>query len=209
MPKVDENYLEERRKYIVDCALAVLNDKPLEQVTMRDVIRKTGFSQGTIYNYYKNIDELLAALLGQYMRKMKKILEENMQKEQEFRNCYDQICRDMIKLYEEEPQLFKAMLGEIAFHDHKQQEQDMLYDVFQAGEDLNAVIISLLERGRKEGLVRADLNLYVAVFHLWSGIAQTILFSYSKQNYLKNCFHMTREEYMDQEFELLIRAILH
>lgn len=209
MPKVDEAYLEERRKYIIDCALEVLAEKPLEQITMRDVIRKTGFSQGTIYNYYKNMDELLTVLLCQYMYRMKQILEEDIQKEQDFFSCYHRVCQDMAKLYEDEPQLFKAILGEISFHDNKQQEHDALYDVYRVGEELNEVIIFLLERGRKEKIVREGLNFHVVVFHLWSGIAQTILFSYNKQTYLQSCFHMTREEYMEQEFELLIHSIVN
>ncbi|MGL9730069.1 TetR/AcrR family transcriptional regulator [Enterococcus sp. DIV0756] len=64
MPKVSDDYIAERKAYILKCASEVLIEKPLFQVTMRDIIKKTGFSQGAIYRYYANIDEIFIALIN-------------------------------------------------------------------------------------------------------------------------------------------------
>lgn len=64
MPKVSDEYIAERKAYILKCASEVLMEKPLFQVTMRDIIKKTGFSQGAIYRYYANIDEIFIALIN-------------------------------------------------------------------------------------------------------------------------------------------------
>ena len=50
MPKVTEEYLKEKRKYILECTGEILKEKPLYTVTMRDIIKKAGFSQGIIYH---------------------------------------------------------------------------------------------------------------------------------------------------------------
>ena len=60
MPKVTEKYMEEKRRMIVDCAYQVCLRKPVEMVTISDVITETGMSQGAIYRYYNGLDEILA-----------------------------------------------------------------------------------------------------------------------------------------------------
>lgn len=64
MPKVTDEYLMNKRNYIVACANDILNEKPINQVTMRDIIKKAGFSQGAIYRYYNNIDEIFIDLIN-------------------------------------------------------------------------------------------------------------------------------------------------
>ena len=65
MPKVTENYLESKRKMIVDCAYRVCLRKPVEMVTISDVIAETGMSQGAIYRYYNGLDEILTDMAAQ------------------------------------------------------------------------------------------------------------------------------------------------
>ena len=60
MPKVTEEYLEGKRRMIVDACYKVCLRKPVEMVTISDVIAETGMSQGAIYRYYNGLDEILA-----------------------------------------------------------------------------------------------------------------------------------------------------
>ena len=62
MPKVTEEYLESKRSMIVDCAYKVCLRKPVEMVTISDVIAETGLSQGGIYRFYKDLDEILSEI---------------------------------------------------------------------------------------------------------------------------------------------------
>ncbi len=62
MPKVTEEYMESKRRMILDCAYRVCLRKPVEMVTISDVIAETGMSQGAIYRYYNGLDEILAGI---------------------------------------------------------------------------------------------------------------------------------------------------
>ena len=64
MPKVSEEYIENKKKYIVDCTYKVCLRKPVEMVTMTDLIEATGLSQGGIYRFYKNLDEILCDMIA-------------------------------------------------------------------------------------------------------------------------------------------------
>ena len=74
MPKVTEEYMESKRSMIVDCAYRVCLRKPVEMVTISDVISETGMSQGAIYRYYNGLDEILSDMVTK-MRSSYNIIE--------------------------------------------------------------------------------------------------------------------------------------
>lgn len=63
MPKVSEEYFENKKRMIADAAYKVCLRKPVLMVNMQDVIEETGLSQGGIYRFYKNLDEILSAMI--------------------------------------------------------------------------------------------------------------------------------------------------
>jgi AcrR family transcriptional regulator len=65
MPKVSKEYTINKCNLIIKCANEAFKEKPLYQITMRDIIAKTGFSQGTIYRYYANVDEIFLDAVNQ------------------------------------------------------------------------------------------------------------------------------------------------
>lgn len=64
MPKVSEEYFDQKKRMITDAAYRVCLRKPVEMVTMMDVIEETGLSQGGIYRFYKNLDEILSDMIA-------------------------------------------------------------------------------------------------------------------------------------------------
>lgn len=81
MPKVKNEYLENKRNQILDAAFAVCKRKPAYDITMTDIVLETGMSQGGVYKYFNNIDLVLAALIdksnlqGNYIEQIDKIME--------------------------------------------------------------------------------------------------------------------------------------
>lgn len=63
MPKVTEEYLKNKKKQITDAAYSLCIEKTVSTVTMQDIINKTGFSQGGIYRFYHDIDEIFRDML--------------------------------------------------------------------------------------------------------------------------------------------------
>lgn len=64
MPKVTDEYLTDKRNFILECTNEILKEKPLYLISMRDIIKRAGFSQGAIYRYYTNIDEIYIDLIN-------------------------------------------------------------------------------------------------------------------------------------------------
>lgn len=64
MPKVSQDYVNRKRNVILEAALSVCKDKPLYEITMRDIIRASGVSQGGIYRYYSDLDEIFVEIIN-------------------------------------------------------------------------------------------------------------------------------------------------
>ena len=63
MPKVTQEYIDNKKRAIVEAAMRVCKRKPVEMITMTDVIEETGLSQGGIYRFYKDLDEILRDMI--------------------------------------------------------------------------------------------------------------------------------------------------
>lgn len=63
MPKVTEEYIQNKKKMIIDAAYSLCIEKTVSTVTMQDIINRTGLSQGGIYRFYKDIDEIFRDML--------------------------------------------------------------------------------------------------------------------------------------------------
>lgn len=63
MPKVTEEYIQNKKQQIIDAAHQLCLQKTVSTVTMQDIIDATGFSQGGIYRFYKDIDEIFQDML--------------------------------------------------------------------------------------------------------------------------------------------------
>lgn len=66
MPKVTDEYTTDKRNFILECTCEILKEKPLYLVTMRDIIKKAGFSHGIIYHYYSNLDEIYVDFINKH-----------------------------------------------------------------------------------------------------------------------------------------------
>jgi len=83
MPKVSPDYVIKKKNVIIEAALTVCKVKPLYEITMRDIIKASGVSQGGIYRYFSDLDEILIEIINQantnanYKRDINTIIEQS------------------------------------------------------------------------------------------------------------------------------------
>lgn len=63
MPKVTEEYIQNKKRMIVEAAYTLCLRKTVSTVTMQDIINETGLSQGGIYRFYKDVDAIFTDML--------------------------------------------------------------------------------------------------------------------------------------------------
>ena len=128
MPKVKEEYFEEKRNQILEAAFRVCMRKPAYDLTMSDIVAETGLSQGGVYKYYGNIDLVLAALIdrantqGDYFSQIDSVMASEEAPEAILKKLFEiseQYFSDMLISYNKI--LFE--LGTLFAHDPKKGEQ--------------------------------------------------------------------------------------
>lgn len=65
MPKVKPDHAERKKAEIIEAAKRVCSKKPVYEVAMRDIVIESGMSQGGVYKYFANIDEVFIEILNQ------------------------------------------------------------------------------------------------------------------------------------------------
>lgn len=104
MPKVSEEYILNKKRSIVDATYRVCLRKPVEMVTMTDVIAETGLSQGGIYRFYKDLDEILCdmiAVMRQDYNIIDKLDEATADGDASFEEITRKVCRILAEVMEE------------------------------------------------------------------------------------------------------------
>lgn len=61
--KVKRMIAEQRRKQILDCATQLFGNMGYHQTQISDILQAANVSRGTIYQYFKNKDDIFAAIL--------------------------------------------------------------------------------------------------------------------------------------------------
>lgn len=62
MPRVNDAYLEARRREILDAAMTCFSRDGFHRTTMQDIVRETGISAGALYRYFPGKAEIVAAI---------------------------------------------------------------------------------------------------------------------------------------------------
>jgi len=71
-----EREREFRREYIIEATEKLLNEKTFEAITMDDIATASGFAKATIYQYFKNKEELLIGVFSRILKLECRLIEE-------------------------------------------------------------------------------------------------------------------------------------
>ncbi|WNB91909.1 TetR/AcrR family transcriptional regulator [Bacillus sp. NEB1478] len=63
MPKVSEQYKEEKRSQIIESALKCFGEKGYQATIIDDIVKDSNISKGAIYNYFASKEEIYLQLL--------------------------------------------------------------------------------------------------------------------------------------------------
>lgn len=166
MPKVVPEYKEEARKKIIDAGLEVMSRKGYYNTTMDDIAAHLGVSKGALYLYFKNKDELVAAIVENFHIKNRDSARETFPTQTPLKAWYDFF--DRIVTFDPE---YSAFIFEIAAMAVR---NDVIRESYS--DDLKQSL-EMASNGiacqQRSGLVRSDIDprtLAVAIIAIFSGL---------------------------------------
>jgi AcrR family transcriptional regulator len=102
-----------RREQILEAATRVFAEKGFRRATTREVAREAGVSEGTIYNYFEDKDDLLMAILHRLNETERRVEDFEEGAASDFRGFLEEYLRRRMSLVWENREVFRVVLSEM------------------------------------------------------------------------------------------------
>ncbi len=150
---------QQKRKDIMNAAFTLFNKEGIKKVKISDIARFAGVSQVTIYNHFTSKEELVRAVMKEYMHQQFQIFKESVEEERTFPELVELIVFEKHKAVQSlDPSLLQEMLT-------TDEELKEYVDHFYRTQTL-PLFVQLLERARERGEINASLSMEAIMFYL-------------------------------------------
>jgi len=102
-----------RREQIVEAATRVFAEKGFRRATIKEVARESGVSEGTIYNYFEDKDDILMAILHRLNETERRVEDIEEGTASDFRGFLEEYLRRRMSLMWENREVFRVVLSEM------------------------------------------------------------------------------------------------
>jgi len=189
--KNKEIQMQRMWQYFVDATVEIIDQKGIENVTIREIANRAGYNSATLYNYFQEVSHLIFFAALKYLNKFIETLPIYMEKGENHKERYLLSWECFCKYSFEEPDIYYAIF--LADLGEKPDELlDYYYSVYQSGlfgevtEDIRILITEYnfsirsrraLDKSVQEGnLSREEANtINERTLLVWQGMLITIL----------------------------------
>jgi len=202
-----ERLLEFNRNNILDSAKQLFLEKGINQTTMDEIAKKADYSKSTIYVYFKSKDEIYNYITLEYMELLRDGLSDALSNTAGFSEGFYAICDTILDFYNTYPLYFESVLGEIKLS--KDKSDVVLFQIYDVGEQINKVIETYMQAHIYQKQAKSDLPpILQTSFAIWASICGIISIANKKEVYINEAMNVTKEEFMKNGFDLLLRSLL-
>ncbi len=166
-----------RKKDIIEAAKRVFAVKGFEKATLDEIAVEAEYGKGTLYNYFKNKEDIFISLMRYELDKMNDILGNSLSKYNDSREQLKEVVKSAI-LYAKENQIFFRLLmkevGKLVSHDNNNVYHDILMENHMFGVK---IISDILNNGIKKSEVKnidTDLAAHIFIFMIRSVIMRVL-----------------------------------
>lgn len=195
------------RKNISEIAEKLFIEKGLENTSMNDIAKESGYSKASLYVYFKDKEELIAVLVLESMEKLYEYLSKAVNEQGDFQQRYLGICRALFQYHSEYPLYSQMALMNINIDFEGTEFLPEERETFQVGEKINELLWAFFREGIELGIIKQDINITQTTFAMWGMLTGVIQLSFNKKEYITQIIHMQQKEFLDRSFMLLYKAI--
>jgi len=200
-----ERLLAFNRGNILSAAKRLFLEKGIAQTTMDDISKEADYSKSTVYVYFKSKDEIYNHIILEHYESLKAALSEALNRSPGFPDGYFAICNALTDEYKANPLFFESLASEIKLPNDE--SESVLVQIYNAGEEINEIIESYLKGCDAKGHISLDIPPLQLTFILWAGITGIISMAHKKEAYILKAMGITKEQYMQDGFRLLLKSI--
>lgn len=195
------------RKNISQIAEKLFMEKGIENTSMNDIARESGYSKASLYVYFKDKEELVAVLVLESMEKLYEYLSKAVNTQGDFYHRYLEICEALFQYHREYPLYSQMALMNINIDFEGTEFLPEEKETFQVGEKINELLWTFFREGIDLRIIKPDVDIAQTTFAMWGMLTGVIQLSFNKREYITQMIHMEQKEFLDKSFMLLYNAV--
>ena len=153
-----------RHVEIVEAACNVFAEKGFERATLEEIAERAEYGKGTLYNYFKNKEDLYAAAMQRVFDVFREIAVETCAEPGTTRDCFVEYTRRAVVYYRDHYALCHMVMIEF-LEQGRNNASEIRAIQRQQVDTINEPLVSRMRRGMKDGEIRrGDARTLVALF---------------------------------------------
>lgn len=183
-------------------------EKGVASTTIDDISKLSEYSRRTIYVYYESKEDILYHIILKGLTALKDDLVVVLKQQKDFIKQYWAICNAMEKYQANSPQSANSInqmkSSDIDFNSIPQ----VILQIFELGTDINNLLADYVEQGKKQGIVRSDIEPMKTVYVMWGSITSLLSLVQNKGEFLEKEFSASKESFLEYGYKQIINSIL-
>lgn len=149
---------ERRRADLIDAAEAVAAEVGLDAMTMDEVARKARLSRALLYVYFQDKPDLLFAMCQRGLESLGTRFTAAAQKAALGRDQIGAIGRAFVEFSQQQPVHYEALTRFAMHSPHDTERNSNEQACLLGGDRVHAIMVECIERGMRDGSIRADVG---------------------------------------------------
>lgn len=146
--------LTQRQEEIVDAAIAIIDRKGIQGLTIKNLSKDIGITEGAIYRHFENKREILISILNHFQKEINRFQQAS---QSEGKSAFARLAvflDHFRRFFEANPAIVSVIFAEEIFHN----DRELSGKIAELIGDNQHFILSLIREGRDGGTLRADLD---------------------------------------------------
>ena len=196
------------REHILTAAQELFSERGFEQTTIDDISKKSEYSRRTVYAYFDSKDDIMHHIIESGLIELKNETEKALRDNDEFMEQYNAVCTAMRNYQKRCPQSFESVQSAKNPDFSGGYVSDTVKRIFALGEEINGMLAEFIEKGKRSGTVRQDVEPMMSVYVIWASISSLISLAETKGRFISEQFAVSVDDFLEYGFRQIINSIL-
>ena len=186
--RLSSSSADQTRERLLDAAAETFSRDGIQGATTREIARRAGVNEVTLFRHFKSKEQLLRAVLERGLAAEAALMDEHSSWKENLRESMEKYARHYYSHLEKKKSFARAFLAE--GHVLPKSMQTMIADVIRP---VRERLVSILSDAQKAGVVRSDLNVECALDAFKNSLYAGLLRqgAYLPRNYSTDAYILT------------------
>ncbi|NWG01648.1 MAG: TetR/AcrR family transcriptional regulator [Syntrophaceae bacterium] len=153
----NENQESEKKKKILASAIKIIGDKGYQNATIAEIAKDAGIGDATIYEYFKNKEDLLLSIPVEVTKELIPQINDHMMGIKGALNKLRKFIWWWLNYVEKNPGYGSIVLLEL-----KTSKTYVSNEAYQAARNFYKIVLDIIKEGQEEGSVKKEINIFLA-----------------------------------------------